>query len=612
MKKKVLVLMLTAGMLTSGLAANTFASDSNEEFTQFAEETESTEGMTAESVDSDLDFVDAGEAKETEESGDIFSDTEDFTTGTEISDADSSGEMQESEQEVTPIPSAEPTPTIAPSTEPEPTAMPTPTPTVIPFSLTYQSGSMKWENHTTVSLKFSTTQDCKWYYFYVDSGTDITVIQNMHDSSRATNSEEANTEFTVKAENVPETDSWLVICAKPYSGKAKMSLFKLDNSSFKNKRPKVPTPTPSRPLRIYKVTQSTVKGLEKPLKFTPGKFYNFTVTGAGMDNKSPISGDVRWVPMYWSTRQNPTGVDKNTVWRIGSPKGIREKKTYNIYIFFKKQIYNGKSWKDSDVIQSMTQKFTSAALTDEDLGIYHMKVNTKSVVLRAGQSTSAVKVTNATSSFRVVAWYSANTSIARVNAQGRITAGKKTGSTYITIVMSTGEKTKVKVTVQNGTVRTNAIYGLKTKYTVTKGKTLTLRPVLSPVTSQERITYSSSNKNVATVSSKGVIKGIKTGTARITVKSGSKKVTITVIVPKVSTQKISGINSAITLLRGKTSQLKPKLSPSNSDDKISYSTSDSKVVTVNAKGVITAKRKGTAVITVKSGKVQTKCKVTVK
>ena len=84
---------------------------------------------------------------------------------------------------------------------------------------------------------------------------------------------------------------------------AKMSLFKLDNSSFKNKRPKVPTPTPSRPLRIYKVTQSTVKGLEKPLKFTPGKFYNFMVTGAGMDNKSPISGDVRWVPMYWSTRQ---------------------------------------------------------------------------------------------------------------------------------------------------------------------------------------------------------------------------------------------------------------------------------------------------------------------
>lgn len=402
MKRKVLVLMLTAGMLSSGFAANIFASDSNEDIVQFSEDAEPVDGVADEIIDGNLTFEADGEAEESE---DVFSDTEDFTTDTEISDADSSGEMQESEQEVTPIPSAEPTPTIVPSTEPEPTAM--------------------------------------------------------------------------------------------------------------------PTPTPSRPLRIYKVTQSTVKGLEKPLKFTPGKFYNFTVTGAGMDNKSPISGDVRWVPMYWSTSQNPTSsAQKNTIWKIGSPKGIRDKKTYNMYIFFKKQIYNGKSWKDSDVIQSITKKFTSAALTDEDLGIYHMKVNTKSVVLRAGQSTSAVKVTNATSSFRVVAWYSANTSIARVNAQGRITAGKKTGSTYITIVMSTGEKTKVKVTVQNGTVRTNAIYGLKTKYTVTKGKTTTLKPVLSPVTSQERITYSSSNKNVATVSSKGVIKGIKAGTARITVKSG--------------------------------------------------------------------------------------------
>ena len=48
---------------------------------------------------------------------------------------------------------------------------------------------------------------------------------------------------------------------------------------------------------------------------------------------------------------------------------------------------------------------------------------------------------SATSSFRVVAWYSANTSITKVTSRGKITAGKKVGSTYITIVMSTGEKT---------------------------------------------------------------------------------------------------------------------------------------------------------------------------
>ena len=601
MKRKILVLMLTAGMFTSGLAANTFASDSNEDFISFAEEAEVT--TTNESADSDLSFEDDGESEITEESGDTFSDDEDFAADTEISDIDSSGDMQEPDQEVTPAPSAEPDPTLVPSVTPSPTSMPT-------FSLTYKSGTLKWENHTTVSFKMSTNQSCKWYYFYVDSGTSTSTIQNMYDASRAANSAEADTEFTIKAENVPEADTWLVVCAKPTSGKAQMRVFKLDSASFKKKRP---SSTPSRPLRTYKVTQSTVKGLEKPLKFAPGTFYNFTVTGAGQNDKSPyVAGDERWIPMYWSTEENPRDMQKNTVFRIGSARGIREAKTYQMYVFFKKQVYSGSEWQDTDIIESITTPFRSQKLTDEDMGIFHVKVNTKSVVLRTGQSTSAVKVTNATASFRVVAWYSADTSIAKVNERGKITAGKKTGSTYITIVMSTGEKAKVKVTVQNGTVRTKSISGLKSKYTIAKGKTTTLKPVLSPVTSQEKITYSSSNKKVATVSSKGVIKGVKAGTAKITVKSGSKKAVLTVTVPRVSTKKISGIKSELTLKNKKTFRLAPKLSPSNSDDKISYSSSNSKIVTVNSKGILTAKKKGTAVITVKSGKIKASIKIIVK
>ena len=606
MKRKVLVLILIAGMLTSGLAANTFASDSNEDFVSFAEEVEV--AATNESTDVELAFEDDGESEVTgiEESGDVFSDDEDFTAGTEISDADSSGDMQEPDQEVTPAPSMEPSPTLEPSVTPEPTSMPT-------FSLTYKSGTLKWEDHTTVSLKMSTTQNCKWYYFYVDAGTSTSTIQNMYDSSRATNFAEADTEFTVKAENVPEADTWLVVCAKPDSGKAQMRVFKLDSASFKKKRPEMASPTPSRPLRIYKVTQSTVPGLEKPLKFTPGTFYKFTVTGAGQNDKGPyVAGDERWIPMYWSTEKNPRDMQKNAVFRIGSSRGIKEAKTYLMYIFFKKQVYSGVEWQDTDVIESITTRFRSQKLTDEDMGIFHVKVNTKSVVLRTGQSTSSVKVTNATSSFRIVAWYSDNTSIAKVTSQGKITAGKKTGSTYITIVMSTGEKTKVKVTVQKGTVRTKSISGLKTKYTISKGKTVALKPVLSPVTSQEKITYSSSNKNVATVSSKGVIKGVIAGTATITVKSGSKKAVLTVTVSRVSTKKISGIKSVLTLKNGKTFRLTPKLSPSNSDDKISYSSSNSKIVTVNSKGILTAKKKGTAVITVKSGKIKASIKIIVK
>lgn len=269
----------------------------------------------------------------------------------------------------TATPSTSPEPSAAPSQGPTatPTKAPTVTPTKTPSFLTYTSGSLKWESHTTVSLKMSVTKDCKWYYFYVDSGTSTTVIQNMYDASRATNSVKANHSFTVVADNVPEADTWLVVCAKPTSGKAQMRVFKLDSESFKNKRPASAT----RAARTHKVTESTVTGLEDPLKFTPGTFYEFTVTGAGMNDKSPyVSGDERWVPMYWSTSENPTSSQKNTTFRIGSGKGIMEAKTYNMYIFFKKQIYNGSEYQDADgVIQYITTQFKSQKLTDADLTV---------------------------------------------------------------------------------------------------------------------------------------------------------------------------------------------------------------------------------------------------
>ena len=397
--------------------------------------------------------------------------------------------------------------------------------------------------------------------------------------------------------------------------------------------------TPSREPLKPAVTESIVTGLEKPLKFYPGKFYDFTVTGAGMDNTDPIENDERWEPLYWSTKNNPSTIQVNTLWRIGSSKGIRESHTYSMYIFFKKQFFDYKhGWEYTEDIQSLRITFESDSITTSELDSWinsdkdeygnpiptepptvtptpptlQMKVNTHSITLRTGQSTSSVKVTNATPYFRVVAWYSDNTSIAKVNSYGKITAGKKPGKTYVTVVMSTGEAAKIKVTVQKGKIKTKSISGLKKKVTVNKGKTLKLTPVLSPQTSQEKISYSSSNKKVATVSSKGIIKGIKAGTTKITVKSGTKKFVVTVTVPKTATKKITGVKSAISLKRGKTYKLKPKKVPANCDYKISYNSSNKKVATVTSKGVITARKKGSTTITIKSGKISVKCKVTVK
>ena len=79
-----------------------------------------------------------------------------------------------------------------------------------------------------------------------------------------------------------------------------------------------------------------------------------------------------------------------------------------------------------------------------------------------------------------------------------------------------------------------------------------------------------------------------------------------------TTTKISGISSKLSLKKGKSVTLKPELKPLTSQQKITYITSNKKVAVVNAKGKITGKKKGTAVITVKSGKKSVKCKVTVK
>lgn len=390
--------------------------------------------------------------------------------------------------------------------------------------------------------------------------------------------------------------------------------------------------TPSREPLKPAVTESIVTGLEKPLKFYPSKFYDFTVTGAGMDNTDPIENDERWEPLYWSTKNNPSTIQVNTRWRIGSSKGIMESNTYSMYIFFKKQFFDCKhGWEYTEDIQSLRITFESDSITTSELDSWinsdkdeygnpiptepptvQMKVNTHSITLRTGQSTSSVKVTNSTPYFRVVAWYSDNTSIAKVNPYGKITAGKRPGKTYVTVVMSTGEAAKIKVTVQKGKIKTKSISGLKKKVSINKGKTLKLTPVLSPQTSQEKISYSSSNKKVATVSSKGIIKGIKAGTTKITVKSGTKKFVVTVTVPKTTTKKITGIKSAIKLKKGKTYKLKPKKVPANSDYKISYNSSNKKVATVSSKGVITSRKKGSTTITIKSGKISVKCKVTVK
>ena len=106
-----------------------------------------------------------------------------------------------------------------------------------------------------------------------------------------------------------------------------------------------------------------VTGFEKPLEFYPNKFYDFTVVGAGTQNKNPGTGDVKWVPLYWSMSSNPADKDKHTAWKIGTANGLKTAATYNLYVFFQKAVYDGSSWQMTDTIESVAYKFMSKELS---------------------------------------------------------------------------------------------------------------------------------------------------------------------------------------------------------------------------------------------------------
>lgn len=142
--------------------------------------------------------------------------------------------------------------------------------------------------------------------------------------------------------------------------------------------------------------------------------------------------------------------------------------------------------------------------------------------------------------------------------------------------------------------------------TVTKGKTTSVKPD----SSWKNVKYSTSNKKVATVDKKGKVKAVAAGTVKITVKSGSQKAVYTIVVP--GTTAIKGVKSSVSVKKGKSYTLKPKLSYTESPDKVTYKSSNKKIATVSKKGVIKGKKKGTATITIKSGKVIKKCKIKVK
>ena len=163
-------------------------------------------------------------------------------------------------------------------------------------------------------------------------------------------------------------------------------------------------------------------------------------------------------------------------------------------------------------------------------------LNVKGTIPLKVKQSFTVKVTMGAGD-RVVSWKTSNKKVVSVK-NGRIKGLKAGKSATITVKLASGKKARFKVKVQKAAVATKSIKVTNTatgknqgkKATLKRGQSLKLKAALTPVTSLQKVTWSTSNKKIVTVSKSGVIKAKKKGRATITVKSGNKKYNIRITV----------------------------------------------------------------------------------
>ncbi len=227
---------------------------------------------------------------------------------------------------------------------------------------------LSWRDHSSATVTCIIGADGVCNYTWKVKGSD-------KDGGSGSINIKADKSFNIELNNLPDKEIEVYLTAKDSKGKdidlqstingvvktAKSFKITLSQSS----RPATPTPSPTNVpgANIPPVTDSIVQGLDDALQFYPNTFYDFTVIGAGTTNPNPNEGDVKWVPLYWSTAANPTAKQQHTAWKIGSTKGIKKADTYNLYVFFQKYVYTNGNWQPLDTIESAVYQFKSAELT---------------------------------------------------------------------------------------------------------------------------------------------------------------------------------------------------------------------------------------------------------
>jgi uncharacterized protein YjdB len=222
------------------------------------------------------------------------------------------------------------------------------------------------------------------------------------------------------------------------------------------------------------------------------------------------------------------------------------------------------------------------------------------------QFTAMVSPANAT--LKNVTWTSSNTAVATVSATGVVRAvGIGNAIITATSAQDPTKKASVSVSVTSAKISVSSVtLNLKTAK-LTPNQSIQLTATVNPDNAtNKKIVWGSSNTKVASVDANGKLTARALGTATITAASEAdrtKKVTVSVSVTsaKVSVSSVTLNLKTTTLAPKQTLQLSATLKPTNATNKkVSWSSSNSAIASVDAKGKVTAKANGTTTITATS------------
>lgn len=189
-------------------------------------------------------------------------------------------------------------------------------------------------------------------------------------------------------------------------------------------------------------------------------------------------------------------------------------------------------------------------------------------------------------------WYSSNPAVASVDSDGSV---KSTGAglTMITCRFSDGSEDYRLVRVVEKPVE----FSLKKPTSELKiGEEFKLRSEIVPGSSTDEITWKSDNTAIATVDRSGNVTAVSQGTCTITAATASgleSSVKVTCVIPA---EAVKLSHETRSLYQGKEFNLTPEYTPSESKEKITWTSSDPKVASVNSKGKVTGVSFGTATI----------------